>query len=371
MGTEYIILIAFISLSVIVSFLCSIWEAVLLSIPPAQVEIKLKEGTSVGKKLKEFKDNIDRPLAGILTLNTLAHTVGAIGVGAQANSIWGESHPIMATTVVPIVMTLMILILSEIIPKTIGANYWKSLIPFTVNSLKIIIVVLYPLVWFCQIITKSLKKDKDKSVLSRADFTVMAEIGEKEGIFKKGESKIIQNLLHFNKVQTKDIMTPRMVVIAASEDTTIQQFYADHQDLIFSRIPIYADSKDHITGFVLKDKVFAKLINKQGEMSLKEIAREIMIVNEQFPLPELFNKFMESREHIALVVDEFGGMSGIVTMEDVIETLLGMEIVDEYDDIDDMQVLARKNWQKRAKKLGLIPTKPQSEKEDFGDFKKS
>ncbi len=363
MGTEYIILIAFVLLSVIFSFLCSVWEAVLLSIPPSRVAILLKEGTSVGQKLKEYKDNIDRPLAAILTLNTIAHTVGAIGVGAQATSIWQDTQPFIASTVVPVVMTMVILILSEIIPKTIGANYWKSLIPFTVRSLTVIITLLAPLVWLCQIITKSLKKDKKKSVLSRADFSVMTEIGEKAGIFKKGESKIIHNLLHFSRVQARDIMTPRTVVIAASETTTIQEFYDMHRDIIFSRIPIFNQTKDNITGFVLKDKVFVKLIDKQGEDTLKTIARDIMIVNDKFPLPDLFSKFVESKEHIALVVDEFGGMSGIVSMEDVIETLLGLEIVDEYDDDTDMQVLARKNWEKRARHLGLIKDEPSTDEQ--------
>jgi CBS domain containing-hemolysin-like protein len=213
---------------------------------------------------------------------------------------------------------------------------------------------LWPLVWLGQKITKSLKKDKSKSVLSRADFSAMTALGEKEGVFKAGESKIIHNLLRFNEIRTKDIMTPRTVVIAAKDDMTIQDFYNKNKTLRFSRIPIYDDTKDHINGFILKDILLINLVNNNGNKLLKEIKREILIVHERLNIPDLFNKLMESREHIALVVGEFGGMSGIVTMEDVIETLLGMEIVDEFDNTADMQQLARRNWEKRAEGLGIL-----------------
>jgi magnesium and cobalt exporter, CNNM family len=349
------LLILFFSISIIFSFLCSIWEAVLLSITPAQVEIKFQEGKKLGKQLKKFKENIDQPLAAILTLNTVAHTIGAIGVGHQAGVLFGSS--ILTTFVIPVLMTLAILILSEIIPKTLGANYWKELMPFTVKSLNIIIFLLYPLVWVSQLITKWLKKDKDKSVFSRADFSAMTEIGDKEGIFKHGESRIIRNLLSFNTILAKDIMTPRTVAKVAREDQMIKDFFEENKNLRFSRIPVYKETKDDINGFFLKDDLLTNIINGNEDAQLKDIIRKIHIVSEQLPIPTLFNHLMENREHIALVVDEFGGMAGIVTMEDVIETLLGMEIMDEFDNIEDMQKLARKNWEKRAEKLGLIDAK--------------
>ena len=363
MSSDVLFLVLFFILSIGFSFLCSIWEAVFLSIPPSFVEVRSEEGTRVGKLLKQFKDNVDRPLAGILTLNTIAHTVGAMGVGMQAEKIWGDRStmnlfgmdlPISSEFMIGALMTLAILILSEIIPKTLGANYWKALTPFTVNSLQVIIYILYPLVWLAQVITRFLKKDKERSVFSRAEFTVMAEIGEKEGVFKKDESKIIRNLLRFNTIQAKDIMTPRTVVKAANETTLIRDFHENNPNLRFSRIPIYRESKDHINGFVLKDEILSNIINGQGDITLAAIRRDITIVSETIALPDLFNKLMEKREHIALVVDEFGGMAGIVTVEDVIETLLGMEIVDEFDSIEDMQSLARRNWEKRARHLGLI-----------------
>ena len=314
--------------------------------------------------------NIDQPLAAILTLNTIAHTVGAIGVGSQASNVWPSEGAglhiaglhIGAEAIVATVMTLAILILSEIIPKTIGANYWQKLSPFTTLSLNFIIKALWPLVFVSQFITKKLKKDKSKSVLSRADFTAMAELGEKEGIFEQEESKILQNLLRFDTIQAKDIMTPRTVVLAADENMTIGDFYAENPHLHFSRIPVYRETLDHVTGYVLKDEMLSSIINKDESNPLKDIARNIVAVDADFQLPALFNQMMEKREHIALVVGQFGGMAGIVTMEDIIETLLGMEIVDEMDNIEDMQALARKNWEKRAKSLGLInKDNPQSE----------
>ena len=358
------LLLTYACLSIIFSFLCSIWEAVLLSVTPTYVEIEAQKGTSKGLALKQMKADIDRPLSAILTLNTIAHTVGAILVGSTAATIWADSEPwftlpvldmpITPEVVVTVLMTLAILLLSEIIPKTIGASYWKSLTGFTISSIKVIMFIMAPLVWLSQLLTKLLKSPGHGSVLSRQDFATMADISVKTGVIAKGESRIINNLLTFNTVQAKDIMTPRTVVQAAAENMSIQQFYDAHENIRFSRLPIFKGNKDSINGFVLKDELLDNIIKKRGSSPLSSIKREIMIVNEVMSLPDLFNQLMEKREHIALVVDEFGGMSGIVTMEDVIETLLGLEIVDELDGIADMQALARKNWEKRAKILGIL-----------------
>ena len=265
----------------------------------------------------------------------------------------------MTGVLVPVVMTLAILVLSELIPKTIGANYWKELAPFTVTSLSIVITALYPLVWFGQLITSSLKKDKSKSVFSRSDFMAMAEIGAREGVFEQRESEIIRNLLRFNSIRAKDVMTPRTVVKAVAEGTSIKTFFDSNKELRFSRIPLYQpDSRDNVTGYILKDELLAGLVKGNGEQLVETMKREIIVIQEDFPIPELFSRFLETREHIALVVGDFGGMSGIVTMEDVIETLLGMEIVDEIDHAEDMQLLARKNWERRARQLGLLEDTP-------------
>ena len=356
------LLFGFFFASILCSFLCSILEAVLLSITPAYVGIQEQTGSHIADDLVRFKDDIDRPLAAILTLNTIAHTVGAIGVGSQAALIFGES--MLEIAGVPIIslealiaglMTLAILIFSEVIPKTIGANKWEALTPFTIASLKIMLFVLAPLVWTSQYITRHLKKDKDKPVLSRTDFLAMAKLGTESGVLEESEQTIIHNLLRFSKVLVKDVMTPRIVVNTASEEITVREFQNVNSNLPHSRIPVYREKNDNITGYVLRDDILLNLAETQDHILLKALRRDIVVVHRTVPIPDLLDTFLIKKEHMALVVDEFGGMEGIVTMEDIIETLLGLEIVDESDNEADMQALARSNWERRAKRLGIIP----------------
>ena len=356
------LLFGFFFASILFSFLCSILEAVLLSITPAYVGIQEQTDSHIAADLVRFKDDIDRPLAAILTLNTIAHTVGAIGVGSQAALIFGES--MLEIAGVPIIslealiaglMTLAILIFSEVIPKTIGANNWEALTPFTIASLKIMLVVLAPLVWTSQYITRHLKKDKDKPVLSRTDFLAMAKLGTESGVLEESEQTIIHNLLRFSKVLVKDVMTPRIVVNTASEEITVREFQNVNSNLPHSRIPVYREKNDNITGYVLRDDILLNLAETQDHIMLKALRRDIIVVHRTVPIPDLLDTFLIKKEHMALVVDEFGGMEGIVTMEDIIETLLGLEIVDESDNEADMQALARSNWERRAKRLGIIP----------------
>ena len=343
------LLVVYLLIALLFSFLCSLMEAVILSVSPAFVTTKAKEGKDYALRLKKYKDNIDRPLAAILTLNTFAHTVGAAGVGAQAQLIWGNEY----LSVISAILTLLILIFSEIIPKTIGANYWANLTPFTVYTLRILMVILYPFVIISQWITKIFNINKRKSVLSRADFSAMAELAEEEGVFDKGESMIIQNIAKFNSLKASDIMTPRMVLFAAQEDTTTSNFYKENPDLVFSRIPVYKESMDQINGYIMKDDLLTSLVEGKKRIPLSKIKRDILIVYEKLSMPSLYQKFIEENEHLALVVDEYGGTEGIVTLEDVIETILGLEIVDETDNTEDLQKLARESWGKRAKKMGL------------------
>lgn len=357
----YNLLILFFSVAILASFLCSLLEAVLLSITPSYAQLKLQQGGHIGQRLEEFKSNIDRPLAAILTLNTIAHTAGAIGVGEQSARIWADSNPLITGVVVPTVMILGILILSEIIPKTLGANHWQKLVPFTVRTLEAIMFLLYPLVWVSQIITHLLSKDKVQSVFSRSEFLALAQIGVSEGHVERQDSEIIANLLRFKTVRTADIMTPRIVAQSASEEQTIKDYYQSVDDLPFSRIPLYEGKNNElISGYCLKGELLESLVQGNGDNKLGTIKREITVVHEGLPISDLFNTFLERREHIMLVVDEYGGMAGIVTMEDVMETLLGMEITDESDSTVDMQALARANWKERASRIGLI----KSEKRD-------
>ena len=371
------LLVVYAIISIFFSFLCSILEAVLLSITPTFINVKKKEGKSFITSLEQLKKDIDKPLIAILTLNTIAHTVGAILVGVQAKVAYAELYGTTTRSffgiemtedlmvgIVSSLMTILILVASEIIPKTIGATYWKQLSKFTTIALKIIIFPLRwtGILWLLQLTTKLIGgKHAHGSVFSREDFTAMADIAQEEGVFQESESKVIKNLLKFDEILAKDVMTPRTVMKTASEDTTIKDFFEANRNLRFSRIPIYKSSPDNITGFVLKDEVLEEMINENGENSLGTIKRTILITKRDLPIPQLFEEFVEKRDHIALVVDEFGSVSGLVTMEDVIETLLGLEIMDESDNVEDLQVLARKNWERRAKRLGIIDENTEKE----------
>jgi CBS domain containing-hemolysin-like protein len=358
------LLLLYAALAIVASFLCSIWEAVLLSMPYSFVEIKIAEGASWAPRLKQIKDDMSKPISAILSLNTVAHTVGAILVGVQAESVFGTGNlmiagydmPFSGEFLVATLMTAAVLILSEIIPKTIGHTYWRQLAGFTTGSMRFVMIAMWPLVAMSQWITSFLESEHEE-VVTRADFSAMAEINKQKGVFNDNESKIITNLMRFNLIETKSIMTPRTVVKAARETDTIAQFYEKNPKLPFSRIPIYDTSKDNITGFVLKDIILENLVKNEGNLTLKSVARPITVVKESQNIQSTFNHLMANREQIALVIDKFGGMAGIVTVEDVIETLLGLEIVDELDNIDDMQKLARMNWEKRARDLGLLGKK--------------
>ncbi|MCL6266785.1 CNNM domain-containing protein [Flagellimonas myxillae] len=357
-------------ISIFFSFLCSILEAVLLSISPTFINLKKQEGKEYAEQLEMLKKDVDKPLIAILTLNTIAHTVGAILVGVQAKVAYANLYGTTTRTVfgieftedlmvgvVSTIMTILILVASEIIPKTIGATYWKQLANFTAKALRIMVFLLKwtGLLWLLQLFTRLIgKKGHHGSVLSREDFTAMTEIAHEEGVFQESESKVIKNLLKFDEILAKDVMTPRTVMKIASEDTTIQEFFEANRPLRFSRIPLYKNSMDNITGFFLKDELLEAIINKKGKEKLGTIKREILVTNRNKPIPMLFEKFVEQNEHVSLVVDEYGSVSGLVTQEDVIETLLGLEIMDESDNVEDLQVLARKNWESRAKRLGLI-----------------
>ncbi|MDG5490672.1 CNNM domain-containing protein [Psychroserpens sp. SPM9] len=363
------LLIFYAIISIFFSFLCSILEAVLLSVTPTFLNLKKSEGKAYAEDLELLKKDVDRPLIAILTLNTIAHTVGAILVGVQAKVAYAELYGTTSRSifgvkftedlmvgVVSTIMTILILVASEIIPKTIGATYWKQLANFTTKALNVLIFPLKwtGILWILQLTTKLIGGKGHGSVLSREGFLVMADMAHEEGVFQENESKIIKNLLTFKEVFAKDIMTPRTVMKAEDENTTVEDFFKKNMNLRFSRIPIYSDNPDNIKGLVLKDEIFKEMALDNGTKKLSELKRHIIVVDRNLAIPKLFEQLVETRNHMALVVDEYGSVSGLVTMEDVIETLLGLEIMDESDNVTDLQYMARKSWETRAKKLGIL-----------------
>lgn len=344
------LLLVYLFLALAVSFICSIAEATLLSLSTSFLKTKVESGDKKALKMIELKEDVDKPLSAILSLNTIAHTVGAAGVGAQATIVFGEAY----FGVVSAVLTLLILVLTEIIPKTLGANYAKDIYGSMVSTISVMMMVSYPLVVMSSFLTKRLSKKSTESSTSREEIAILASIGEQEGIIAVKENKIIQNVFKLNAVRIDEIHTPRIMMVSADEEMTLREFLKNKELLHFSRIPIYSDSKDNITGYVLREVAFEYLAEDRFDVKLKDIKRKILFVSEKLNVITTWNKMKENHEHIAIVVNEYGEVDGVVTMEDILETLLGFEIVDEKDKIVDLRQFAEERWQNRQKKYAYL-----------------
>jgi CBS domain containing-hemolysin-like protein len=344
-------LIAYVVLALLFSFLCSISEAVLLSLTPSYIENLAADRPRLARRLARLKiDSIDRSLAAILTLNTIAHTVGAIGAGAKATIVFGSAY----FGAFSAAMTLVILFLSEIVPKTIGAVHWRRLAGPTAWFVQGLIWSLYPLILVSESLTRWIARGKTAHVFHRDDLAAMASLGERAGSLGADESRIIRNLLMLKDLTAGDVMTPRPVVMALPENTTIADALAREEMQQFSRVPVFRDTIDQVTGFVLKDEILLEQARGGSERRLVDLKRELPTVHRDLRLRRLLAFLLERRRaHIALVIDEYVGTEGLVTMEDVVETLLGLEIVDEMDRNVDMQALARRRWAERARSMGL------------------
>lgn len=317
------------------SFLCSVLEAVLLSAPMSFITMKEDEGTKNARRFKEYKSNIDRPIAAILSLNTIAHTIGAAGVGAEAVKVFGEA----SFGIVSAILTLLILVLSEIIPKTIGASYWRTLAMPATPVIHFLVIITYPLVWLSEYITKIFSSNRELLSVSREEVSAMVAVASEEGVLGTKESKIIRNTIKLDQVRADDIMTPNLVVVSAPESMTVKEFF-DRGELSFSRIPVYTDNKDYITGYVLKSSVLELLVKDRFDTPLSQITRPVLTFGEDADVFSIWEKLLEKKEHISVIQDRYGCLRGIVTMEDIIESMLGEEIVDEADKAVDLQQVA-------------------------------
>ena len=336
-GVDLLLLVIYVLLALCISFLCSIAEAVLLSVTPTYIEQLKEKNSKQALMLEKLKhEKVDQSLAAILTLNTIAHTVGAIGAGAKATVVFGSAW----FGIFSAIMTLMILFLSEIVPKTIGAVYWPKLAGLAGYFVYYLIILLYPIVWISELLTRLIARGKSIHLFSREEFLAMAKLGEKTGHLRIKESRIIRNLFRFEYRKITDIMTPRTVIAALPENLMISQVVEEVSRSPFSRLPVYRTDIDDLTGFVLKNEVLIYEAKGRGEIKLSEIKRDILVVPESLNLIRLMEKLLQNDQHIANVVDEYGGTRGLVTLEDLFETLIGSEIVDETDDVKDMQTLA-------------------------------
>lgn len=334
-------LLLYIAIALGISFLCSVWEAVMLSTPVSHIELLVEEGNQAGLIMQKLRQNVERPISAILTLNTIAHTVGAAGAGAEATAIFGSEF----FGVISAVLTLLILVFSEIIPKTLGAVYAKQLTPFTAYSLRILLFVMAPAVFAFEFITRAMRPSEDAPTVTRSELQVMARISAQEGGIQERENRIVTNLLQLADVQIETIMTPRTVVLMLQKDMTVGEAIKQHKILPYSRIPIYSETADDIKGYVLRHEIYKRVAADEHEIKLEKIAREIHAVPETNSVAHVLNEFIAKQDHIFVVIDEYGGTAGLITLEDTVETLLGIEILDESDRVADLRQLARRRYE--------------------------
>lgn len=345
------LLIIYLLLALVVSFFCSMSEAVLLSVRPSYVAALEGKGRA-GETLRKLRDNLDRPLAAILTANTIAHTVGAAGVGAQAAIVFGNEYLGLASAI----LTLLILVLSEIIPKTLGATYWQQLAPVFGVLIDALTKLLLPFVWMSEKLTRLLSRSGASAfTFSRDEMAAMAEIGAKEGLLEAKELKIVTNLLRLHRLSVRDIMTPRPVMFTVHEDLTVQAFFSDHSKKPFSRIPVYSENPDDVSGYLLKGDLLMAQARDEFDKPLREFKRDFLMIPDMLSASATFDRLMHEKSHIGLVIDEYGTTQGLVTLEDVVETLIGLEITDELDKVEDMQALAHRRWRQRMETIGIDP----------------
>lgn len=339
------LLLVYLFIAIGVSFVCSILEAVLLSITPSYVESTAKQYPNKAKVLVRVKDRLDQSISSILILNTFAHTMGAAGVGAQAANVFGSEWE----TVIAVLLTLAILYFSEIIPKTIGALFWRQLALPAANMIYWLIKLVYPLIWLSTLITKPFKKAGHDEV-TREEIIALASLSHKMGALVSQENDYLVNVLKLREIRTEQILTPRSVLHSLSEDISVSEALEFEETQQFTRIPVYKEDQDDITGLVTNRELLFADREGNADKPIREFAKPVHRVSEQLPVQQLLDLFIKKREHLFLVEDEYGQVAGIVTLEDAIETMLGREIVDETDTVEDLQKLAKKQYRDRLRK---------------------
>lgn len=339
-----VLLFVFLLGAMLVSFLCSVLEATLMSTPISYITMKEEEGYKPAVRMKQYKTEPSRPLAAILSLNTIANTIGAAGVGRQATLIFGSEW----FGLVSVVTTVLILIFSEIIPKTIGTAHWKSLMGFATGAIHTLIICLYPIVVAVEWLQKHISPEESDSTISREEVSAMADVAEESGELDEDENEVIQNIIALDETTASDVMTPRVVAAIAPESMKLKAFYKDKRFMHHSRIPVYSDNDEYITGYILRMEALQLIADDKFDVTLGEIRRNIATFSEDATLDVVWDEMISKDEPISVVIDEYGCFQGILTLEDVIETIMGNEIVDERDEVRDMQQLALDRWKKRS-----------------------
>ena len=343
------LLIIYLLLTMSISFLCSLLESVLMSTPISYISMKEEEGDRNAALFMKYKQDPDRPLSAILSLNTIANTLGAAAVGHQATQLSGDHW----FGVISAAMTFLILVFSEIVPKTIGTTHWKGLLWLS-RIMKVLVFVLFPIVWLVDKIHDTITSGDPDLGISREEVSAMANMGEEEGVLDNSENKVIQNIIKLDDIKAYDVMTPRVVAAIAPESMTLKQFYKQEDLSHNSRIPVYSDSPEFITGYVMRYDVLENLAEDKFDMRLKSIKRKIAAFHEETAVGDIWESLLKTRDQIACIIDDYGCFQGIITLEDIMETILGMEIIDENDTITDMQQYAKERWLKRKNQYKQI-----------------
>ncbi|GLS90560.1 hypothetical protein GCM10007916_16270 [Psychromonas marina] len=345
------LLITYLFIAIGVSFLCSVLEAVLLSVTPTFIAQLQNKKPRQAKVLAKVKTKLDQSISSILILNTFAHTMGAAGVGAQAIRLYGEQWE----TLIAFLLTLAILYFSEIIPKTIGATFWKQLAIPSAYIITLLIKLVFPLVWLSTLLTRLISRDK-KNLISREEVLAFTTLSYKEGAIATQENRLVENILKLRETKIKDILTPRTVMHALPEQCSVKEALEAEKTQNFTRIPLYDNDVDDITGIIIKTQLYESERQGMGELCLSELKMPIQRISENFPVLQLLDLFIKRHEHLFLVEDRFGQTAGVVTLEDVIETLLGREIVDESDHVEDLQKFAKQNYRDRLRSKNINNT---------------
>lgn len=335
-------IIVLVAMVMAISFLCSLLEATLLSVQPAYLALKIKEGRKYAQLLQNQKNEIHRSIGALVTLNTIANTMGASLIGSKVHELWGES----IITMVSAALTFAILIFSEIVPKTLGVRKWKTFAPLSAFILAWLVFLLYPIVWMIEWITSHLG-GPNVTKFSREELIMHAEMGAKEGSLQSKESLIIKNLLMLDQLFVADIMTPRSVMFSLNGDLTVQEVGEKFRPLRYSRIPVYTQQHDNMIGMTHRYKILEAIMHDQDSAKISELTTPIQSVSEKLTVAQVLDFFIKQKEHVALVVDEYGVITGLISLEDAVETLLGVEIVDEFDSVPDLRQFALDQWQQR------------------------
>ena len=347
---SHLTLLVFISVALGISFLCSVWEAVLLSTPLSHLQVMADSGRSSGRHLLAMRKRIEQPIAAILTLNTIAHTVGAAGAGAEATLIFGSRW----FGLISVVLTLLILIFSEIIPKTLGTTFCRQLAGFTGRSLVVLVRVLAPVVAALELIARLMRPSRRAPAVTRSELQALARLGAKEGSLAEEERLVFDNVLRLDRTKVREVMTPRTIVTSLPATLTVGEVRSAHEDLAFSRIPIYGRDRDDVEGYVLRMDILEQAAAGHTDTTLRALARPLHAVPATASVARALDRFISGNDHVFLVVDEYGGTAGLVTLEDALETLLGREIVDESDPAVDLRAVAHRRYQEHQKRLAAM-----------------